>query len=261
MAYDSGNYAGALAKLLEHIDPAAVEARGRARETASCAASGSRPGRRSAASRRRAPTGPSGFGVQAGLWSRRSCASTSTGAVTRLHRHLAARPGAARRASPRSSPTGSASTRSRSTSSTATRRRARGASTRYGSRSLAVGGEAIARAADEGRRQGARDRRAQARGGARRTSSCATASSRVKGSPGQGHDARRGRGPRLHPRGQPARGHGAGPRGDVVLRPGELRVPVRRARRASWRSTRRPARSISSATSRSTTAGRRSTRA
>ena len=37
--------------------------------------------------------------------------------------------------------------------------------------------------------------------------------------------------PRLHPRGQPARGHGAGPRGDRVLRPGELRVPVRGARR------------------------------
>ncbi len=98
----------------------------------------------------------------------------------------------------------------------------------YGSRSLAVGGESIARstakvvekaqtiaahlleAAPGG--HGARGREVLRQGLAR-----------------QGHDARGGRGRGLHPR-EPARGHGAGARGDDVLRPGELRVPVRRAR-------------------------------
>ena len=75
----------------------------------------------------------------------------------------------------------------------------------------------------------------------------------------QGHDARRGGGRRVRDDGH-ARGHGAGARRAVVLRPGELRVPVRRARVRSSTSTRRPERSRSSATSRSTTADRRSTR-
>ena len=57
-----------------------------------------------------------------------------------------------------------------------------------------------------------------------------------------------------------ARGHRAEPRGDHVLRPAELHVPVRHATSARSRSTARRARSRSSATSRSTTAATSSTR-
>ena len=57
----------------------------------------------------------------------------------------------------------------------------------------------------------------------------------------QGHGARRRRRHRLHRRGP--RGDGARAGGDDVLRPGELRVPVRRARLRRRRRRRRPARS------------------
>ena len=55
-------------------------------------------------------------------------------------------------------------------------------------------------------------------------------------------------------------GDGARPRGDRLLRPAELHLPVRHARRASSRWTPRPARSSCSATSRSTTSAASSTR-
>ena len=63
----------------------------------------------------------------------------------RLHRHLAARPGARTRASPRSRPTGSGSTRRTSTCIHGDTDQGPWGWDTYGSRSLAVGGEAVAR--------------------------------------------------------------------------------------------------------------------
>ena len=260
VAYDSGNYAGALDKLLEHIDPAAIEARARreaARARASTAASGSARTPRSAATRRRAPSARAASACRAAAGSRPRCACT---------------PPARRRSTPARSPHGQGhetgfaqivadrlgiDPQQVDVIHGDTQTGPFGLDT-YGSRSLAVGGEAAARAAKKvadkaraivahqleadpadielARRQVHRRRLAR-----------------------QGHDAGRGLGRRVHP-GEPARGDGAGARRDVVLRPGELRVPVRRARVRGRRRRRRPATSRSSATSRSTTAGRRSTR-
>ena len=144
--------------------------------------------------RLRRPGGADGVGARARARHRRG---------DRLHRHLAARPGARDDASRRSSPTSSASTPTASTSCTATRRRARGASDTYGSRSLAVGGEAIARASDKvvdkvraivAHKLEAAPEDIELRDG----------KFSVKGSPGPGHDAGRGRRPGLHPGGRPA---------------------------------------------------------
>ena len=81
----------------------------------------------------------------------------------------------------------------------------------------------------------------------------------VAGSPDKGMTLAEVGGRRLRPR-EPAGGHGARARRDVVLRPGELRVPVRRARVRGRRRRGDRQRRRSSATSRSTTAGPRSTR-
>ena len=99
----------------------------------------------------------------------------------------------------------------------------------YGSRSLSVGGEAIARACRAGAGEGEEGLCRHARGcrGGHRA--------RRRRLPGQGParqvdvDGRhRGRSP--HPARGAAGRHRAGARGIGVLRPGELRVPVRRAR-------------------------------
>ncbi len=97
----------------------------------------------------------------------------------------------------------------------------------YGSRSLAVGGEALAKCANKVAEKAKRDRRPPSRGRARGHRGD-RGQVRGQGFPGQGDDARGGRGSHLRLR-HPGR-HGAGTRGDDVLRPGELRVPVRRAR-------------------------------
>jgi carbon-monoxide dehydrogenase large subunit len=81
VVYDSGNYVGTLDKLLEHIDPAAVRAEGAGREgirrgigfstwTEICGLAPSRV------------TGPSGFGLQTGLWESALVRVHLTGAVT-----------------------------------------------------------------------------------------------------------------------------------------------------------------------------------
>jgi aerobic carbon-monoxide dehydrogenase large subunit len=79
IVYDSGNYPGALDKLLEHVDPAAVMAEAPAGKhrgigfstyTEICGLAPSRV------------TGPSGFGLQTGLWESAMVRVHITGAVT-----------------------------------------------------------------------------------------------------------------------------------------------------------------------------------
>ena len=98
----------------------------------------------------------------------------------------------------------------------------------YGSRSLAVGGESIARATakvvDKAKKIAAHQLEAapediELEGG----------KFAVKGSPDKGMTLAEVAGGAYIPENLPD-GHGAGARGDDVLRPGELRVPVRRAR-------------------------------
>ena len=192
---------GTLARLLEHFDPersAATTPDGKLRGvgfstwTEIC---GLAPSRATGPARLRRPGGADGVGARARARHRRG---------DRLHRHVAARPGAGDDASRRSSPTSSASTRRPSTSCTATRRRARGASTPT----------ARARWPSAARRSPARPTRWSTRSRAIVAHKLEAAPEdielrdgtfSVKGSPGPGHDARRGRRPRLHPRGQPAR--------------------------------------------------------
>ena len=181
VVYDSGNYDGALDKLLEHVDLDGVPApsrRGAARAGHLPRHRVLAPTRRSAASRRRGPSARAASACRPAAGSRRSVRVHATGAVTRLHRHLAARPGprdgvrADRGRPARRRPA------SRSRSSTATRGTGPYGLDTYGSRSLAVGGEAVARAADKVADKAQAIVAAPARGRARRTSSCATASSR-----------------------------------------------------------------------------------
>ncbi len=133
VAYDSGNYEGALDKLLEHIDPAEVAAPRprRCASAASTAASASAPTPRSAATRPRGPSAPAASACRPAAGSRPRCASTPAARrrSTRARRRTAR---ATRRASPRSSPTVWASPRRRWRSSTATRRPARWGSTPTG---------------------------------------------------------------------------------------------------------------------------------
>ena len=144
----------------------------------------------------------------------------------RLHGHVAARPGARDELRPDRRRQARRRPAARRRACTATPRRARGASDTYGSRSLAVGGEAIARASDKVVEK-VRAIVAHKLEAAPEDIELHDGTFSVKGSPGKRPDAGRGRRAGLHPGGQPARGHGAGPGGDVVLRPGELRVPVR----------------------------------
>ena len=130
-------------------------------------------------------TGPSGFGLQTGLWESAMVRVHFTGRGHGLHRHLAARPGpgddvrADRRRPAR------ASTRRTSRSCTATRHRP--ARPRHLRLAHDRGRRRGARARDQqGRRQGQEDRRPHARGGARRTSRCRDGKFSVKGSPDKG---------------------------------------------------------------------------
>ena len=98
----------------------------------------------------------------------------------------------------------------------------------YGSRSLAVGGESIARSTaklvEKAKKIAAHNLEA-----APEDIELARRQVLRQGLARQGPDDRRDRGRRVRDDGH-AGGHGAGPGGDDVLRPGELRVPVRRAR-------------------------------
>ena len=128
----------------------------------------------------------------------------------------------------------------------------------YGSRSLAVGGEAIARAAEKVQDKAKRIVAHQLEA-APEDIELADGSVPRRGLARQGDDARGGRGRGLHPAG-PARGHGG--RASTRSRSTTRRTSSGRSARtrASPRSTSRPGAWTSSATSRSTTAARRSTR-
>ena len=121
----------------------------------------------------------------------------------RLHRQLAARPGPRDAASPRSWPTASASRPSRSRSIHADTDMGPYGMGTYGSRSLAVGGEAMARAANKVADK-AKKIVAHMLEAAPEDIELADGKYQVRGSPDKAHDAGRGRRRGLHPRG-PAR--------------------------------------------------------
>ena len=259
VVYDSGDYDKTLDRLLEHVDVAGVPPRagGAARAGHLPRHRASRPTPRSAAWRRRGSPVPAASASRPAAGSRRWSASTtparspSTPAARRhgqghetafaqiVADRLGRRPGGTSRCI--HGDTGD---------------RARGP--QHVRLALAGGrrrGAGQVRRQD--RRQGQGDRRPPARGG---TGGHRGRRRQVlgQGLAGQGHDARRG-GRRRVPQPGPGR-DGARARGDDVLRPGELRVPVRRPRLRSSTSTPRPARSRSCGTSPSTTAATRSTR-
>ena len=84
VVYDSGNYEPALDKLLEHIDPAQVhqEAEELRASAASTAGSASPPIPRSAATRPSRIVGPGGFGLQGGAWEAATVRVNATGSAT-----------------------------------------------------------------------------------------------------------------------------------------------------------------------------------
>ena len=120
VVYDSGNYQGTLAKLLEHVDVAKVRAeaeelrpKGIYRGIGFCTWTeicGLAPSR---------VVGPGGFGLQTGMWESAMVRVHVTGAVT-VYTGTAPMAKGWRRRSRRSSPTGSGSTPRTSRSSTAT---------------------------------------------------------------------------------------------------------------------------------------------
>ena len=146
----------------------------------------------------------------------------------RLHGRVAARPGARDGLRPDRGGPDRRLAGPGARSSTATPSRGPFGMGTYGSRSLAVGGESRGARGEQGGRQGAQDRGAPARGGARgrRAEGRQVPGARLAG---QGPRARRHLACRVRAR-EPAGRHGAGARGDELLRPRELRVAVRRAR-------------------------------
>ena len=259
IVYDSGDYQGTLDRLLENFDVDEFRAEqerlrgegvyrgvGFSTYVEVCGLAPSRA------------VGPQGVGLQAAFWESANVRVTPDRLGDRLHGHVAARPGARhelradRRRHPRHRP--------------AERRRA---PRRHRPGRVGLGHVRVALA--RGRRRGDRARVA-ARAGEGEADLRGTARGRAGGHravrrqvPGarlarqvddDGGDLRRG----AHPAQRAPGRHRAGPRGERLLRPGELRVPVRRARvrRRRGRGDRQGARS--SATSRSTTAARPSTR-
>ena len=110
--------------------------------------------------------GPSGFGLQGGGWESAHGPRPPERQRDGLHRHLAARPGPRDRLRADRRRPARRSTRQQVEvihGDTATGPEGLGT---YGSRSLAVGGEAVARAAEKVADEGEGDRRAPARGGA-----------------------------------------------------------------------------------------------
>ena len=203
VVYDSGDYDKTLDRLLEHVDLDAFRREqeqlrdkgvyrgiGFSTYTEICGLAPSRV------------TGPGGVGVQAGGWESAMVRVHNTGAVTVYTGTSPPRPGPRDGVRADRRPTSSASTPSIVEvihGDTGTGPEGRNT---YGSRSLAVGGEAVAKAADKvadkakaivaararGGRRGHRGRRRQVLG---------------QGLAGQGHDARRGRRRRLHRRWSP----------------------------------------------------------
>ena len=257
VVYDSGDYHRTLDKLLEHVDVDAFRAEqeqlrseGMYRGIGFCTWTeicGLAPSR---------VTGPAGVGVQAGLWESAQVRVHNTGAVTvytgtsphgqgldtAMAQIVADKLGV------------DPSVVEVMHGDTSTGPEGRGT---YGSRSLATGGEAVARATDKVVNKAKAIVAAELEAAAEDIE-VADGTFSVKGSPDKGHGARRRRRRRLHRRG--SRGHGARTGGDDVLRPGELRLPVRRPCLRRRRGCRDRQGQGASATSRSTTAAIRSTR-
>ena len=245
LVYDSGDYEKALDKALEiaGYDKLRKRAGGSAARRAGTSASASRPGSRSAASARARPPRPR---PAAWRWSRSAQVRVlPTGSVARLRRHPLPRPGprhdvpADRRRHPRACPTTSIEIRHGDTAEGP----AFGYGT-YGSRSLAVGGMAVHKASKKVVDKATQARRAPLRGGRGRHRLRPGPVLR-QGQPGQAQGDRRGR-VRVVRR-QPARGHGARPRGRRLLRPAQLRLAIRHPhRRGRGRSRDRRASTCSS---------------
>ena len=191
LVYDSGNYQGSLDKLLEKLDLDGVPAR------AGGAARARRLPRRRLLDlrrdlrprRRRACSGRRAGACRAATSSRRSVRVHPTGAVTVVHRHLAARAGARDRVRP---DRGRPARRRRRRSVDVIHGDTKTGPVRQGHVRLALAGGR--RRGDrargrEGARQGQADRRAPARGGARGHRGRATAVPR-RGLARQGDDAR-----------------------------------------------------------------------
>ena len=257
IVYDSGDYHGTLDKLLENLD-----LDGFRREQAELREQGYRgigfstymeicglaPSR---------VVGPSGVGMQGGFWESAIVRVHPTGSVT-VFTGTSPHGQGHETASPRSSPTGSGSTPEQvEVIHGDTGHRARGP----GHLRLALA---------RGRRRGRRPRDDKVADKAKRIVAHLLEAApedielrdgkfQVRGSPDKGMTLAEVAGAAYIAR-EPRRGHGAGARGDGVLRPGELRLPVRRARVRGRRRRGDRARSRSCATWRSTTAGRRSTR-
>ena len=222
LTYDSGNYQGALDKVLD--------AR---RTTTGCAPSRRRRARRAATSASASRTyveicglGPSqvagAVGFQGGLGKARSSASiraarcTCSSAPRRTDR-------ARRRRSRRSSPTSSASasTTSRSSTATPTTRRWAGAPT--AAATTAVGGAALAVATREDQGEGEADRRRTCSKPPSRTSTTRTGSSSSRGAgPAQDDPGHRADGQR---RLEPAARHGAGLEATIFYDPPNFVYP------------------------------------
>ena len=185
VVYDSGDYHGLARQAARAPRRRRVPARaGRARANGKLPRrSASPPGWRSAASRRRASSARAGFGLQAGFWESAIVRVHATGAVTvytgtsphgqgletsvRADRRRPARHRRRRHVDVIHGDTGTGPF---------------GLGT-YGSRSLAVGGESIARATGQGRRQGASRSSPTSSRRRPRTSSSPTASSRSRARP------------------------------------------------------------------------------
>ena len=230
IVYDSGDYQGTLDKLLEHFDldgvpPRAGEA---ARARASTAASASRPTSRSAAWRRRARSARRASACRPAFWESAIVRVTPTGSATvytgtsphgQGHDTSFAQIAADRlgidpqnvEVHPRRHRPGPVGLGHLRLALAGGRRRGGRARGREG----AGEGQADLRGAARGRARGHRAGRRQVPG------------ARLAG---QGDDDGRDRRRGAHPAARAAGRHRAGPRGDVVLRPGELRLPVRRAR-------------------------------
>ena len=228
LTYDSGDYHGALARLLEMVDLEQFEreqeelrARGVYRGigfSTYMEICGLAPSR---------VVGPSGVGLQGGLLGVRGRARPSVGQRDRVQRRVPPRPGPRHELRPdrRRPPRRHAAAGRRDPR----RHRARPVRDGHVRLALARGRRRVGRSRGrQGRDEGREDRRAPARGLTRRHG--AARRPLLGARLARGRDgARRDRARRLRAR-EPARGDGARARGDDLLRPRQLRLPVRRAR-------------------------------
>ena len=251
MTYDSGDYAGTLAKLLEHVDP--EEGGGRTADgklrgigfstwTEICGLAPSRA------------TGPSTLGVQAGLWESALVRVQVTGSVTVYTGTSPHGQGLETAFAQIVADRLGVDPQQIKVMHGDTSQGPQGLGT-YGSRSLAVGGEAIARATEKVVDKARRSSRTSSRRRPR-TSSCATGSS-----PSRARRTRRWRWPRSRalayvPEGNLPEGMEPGLEETAFYDPENFVVPVRGARGGRRRRPGDGQGRSSCATSRSTTAAR-----